>query len=54
MLMLPRRLAIMKMPSSVREREAMISGKIEKALQDISENGHLDSLEGQEESEDTL
>ena len=54
MLMLPRRLAIMKMPSSLREKEAMISGKIEKALQDISENGHLDSLEGQEESEDAL
>ena len=53
-LMLPRRLAVMKMPSSLREREAVISGEIEKALQDISENGHLDSWEGQEESEEPL
>ena len=53
-LMLPWRLATMKMPSSPREREAMFSGEIEKALQEISENGHLNGREGQEESEDAL
>lgn len=53
-LMLPRRLATMKMPSSPREKTAMISGEIEKALQEISDNGHLNGREGQEESEDAL
>ena len=54
MLMLPRRLATMKMPSSPREKTAMISGEIEKALQEISEHGHLNGWEGQEEGEDAL
>ena len=54
MLMLPRRLATMKIPSSLREKEAMISGEIEKALQEISDNGHLNGREGQEESQDAL
>ena len=54
MLMLPRRLASMKIPSSLREKEAMLSGEIEKALQEISDNGHFDGREGQEESEDAL
>ncbi len=53
-LMLPWRLATMKMPSSPREKEAMFSGEIEKALQEISENGHLNGRSGQEEGEDAL
>lgn len=53
-LMLPWRLATMKMPSSPREKEAMFSGEIEKALQEISENGNLNGRSGQEESEDAL
>ena len=53
-LMLPRRLATMKMPSSPREKTAMISGEIEKALQEISDNGHLDGWEGSQEGQDAL
>ncbi len=53
-LMLSRRLATMKMPSTLREKEAMISGEIEKALQEISDNGHLNGWESQEEGEDAL
>ena len=53
-LMLPRRLATMKMPSSPREKTAMISGEIEKALQEISDNGHLNGWEGSQEGQDAL
>lgn len=53
-LMLPRRLAIMKLSSSLREKETMISEEIEKALQEISDNGHLNGWEGSQESEDAL
>ena len=53
-LMLPWRLATMKIPLSPREREAMFGGEIEKALQEISDNGHLNGREDQGESEDAL
>ena len=54
MLMLPRRLASMKIPSSLREKEAMLSGEIEKALQEISDNGNLNGREGPQEGQDAL
>lgn len=56
-LTLPRRIAMMKLPNGVREREVLLVGETEKSLQKLSEYGnvrHDDTRNGKETREITL